>query len=606
MPVGRLPRMATIEETTGAEEVAWDLSDLYEGPDDPKLDEEAAGAERDAIAFRERYHGKIGTSSAAELVEATAEVERIESAIDRALTYAHLHFTTNMADPERGALLSKLRERAAAIETSLLFFGIEWAEAEDDVAEAALADPAAERYRHWLSSVRRYRPYLLTEPEEKIVTEKSVSGSGAWSRLYSELLGALRVTLDGEEISTETALARLYRPEREVRQEVAAAVGTALVPGLRTRTYVYNTILLDKSIDDRLRSYPTWISSRNLSNEASDEAVQALIDAVVSRYDVVQRYYRLKARLLGLERLEHYDRFAPVAESAPRRSWADARSIVVEAYSDFDGGVGEIIDGFFEKNWIDAPVRPDKSNGAFCATTIPGVHPYILMNYTGERRAILTLAHELGHGLHGVLAQPLGLFNSSTTLTAAETASVFGEALTFKKLLSLEDDPRRRLDLLTGRIEDAIATTFRQISMNRFEDAAHTERRNVGEIAPDRMAELWLEAQGKLFGDAVGTEGYDNWWSYIPHFLSSPGYVYAYAYGYLFSLAIFRLYEIQGDAMVEPYLELLRLGGSRSPSDLAKVVGLDLDDPAIWSSGIDALVEDLDEAERVAAEIGLG
>jgi oligoendopeptidase F len=598
--------VATIEETTGAEEVAWDLSDLYGGPDDPKLEEEAAGAGRDATAFHKRYHGTIATLSAAELVEATAEVERIESAIDRALTFAHLHFSTNMADPERGALLSKLKERAAAIETSMLFFGLEWAETEDDVAEAVLADPAAEPYRHWLSSVRRYRPHLLTEPEEKIVTEKSVSGASAWSRLHSELLSSLRVTLDGEEVSTETALARLYKPEREIRRETAAAVDAALVPGLRTRAYVYNTILLDKSIDDRLRDYPSWISSRNLSNEATDEAVQALVDAVVSRYDVAQRYYLLKARLLGLDRIEHYDRFAPVAERGGRTSWADARRIVVEAYTDFDDEVGEIVDGFFAKGWIDAPVRPDKSNGAFCATTIPGVHPYVLTNYTGERRAVLTLAHELGHGLHGVLAQPLGLFNASTTLTAAETASVFGEALTFKKLLSLEDDPRRKLDLLTGRIEDAIATTFRQISMNRFEDAAHTERRTQGELAPDRISELWLEAQSELFGDAVGIDGYDNWWSYIPHFASSPGYVYAYAYGYLFSLAVFRLYAVQGDAMVEPYLELLRLGGSRSPSDLAKVVGLDLDDPAIWSSGIDALAEDLDEAERVAAEIGLG
>ena len=598
--------MTTIEELTGAEEIAWDLSDLYNGVDDPRLDEDAAGAARDATAFRERYHGKIAGLGAAELVEATAELERIESTFDRAITYAHLHFTTNMADPERGALLSKLKEQGAAIETDLLFFGLEWAAADDGAAEAVLADPVAGHYRHWLESVRRYRPYLLTEPEEKIVTEKSVSGVSAWARLHSELLSALRVTIDGEEVSTEIALSRLYRPDRDVRRETAEAVGAALEPGVRTRAYVYNTIVLDKSIEDRLRGYPTWISSRNLANEATDEAVQALVDAVVSRYDVPQRYYRLKARLLGLDRIDHYDRFAPVAEGGGRTTWDEARNIVVGAYSEFDEQVGEIVDGFFTHNWIDAPVREDKSTGAFCATTIPGVHPYVLMNYTGERRAILTLAHELGHGLHGVLAQPLGLFNSSTTLTAAETASVFGEALTFKKLLAAEDDPRRKLDLLTGRIEDAIATTFRQVSMNRFENAAHTERRTVGEVSPDRLAELWLEAQTALFGDSVGVDGYGIWWSYIPHFASTPGYVYAYAYGYLFALSIFRLYELEGDAMVKPYLELLELGGSRSPSDLAKGVGLDLDDPAIWSSGIDALAEELDEAERLAGEIGLG
>jgi oligoendopeptidase F len=598
--------MAVTEEITGAEEVAWDLSDLYAGPDDPRLDEDVAAAERDAAAFRDRYHGAVATMDAAALAAATAEVERIESVLNRAFTFAQLRFTTNMADPERGALVSRLREKAAAVETALLFFGLEWAAVDDDAAAAILADPAVEHYRHWLASVRRYRPHLLSEPEEKIVTEKAVSGASAWSRLHSELLSGLRVSLDGEEVSTETALSRLYRPERDVRREAAEAMTEALQPGLRTRTYVYNTILLDKSIDDRLRGYPTWISSRNLANEAEDEAVQALVDAVTSRYEVARRYYRLKARLLGLDRLEHYDRFAPVAEGGGKASWDEARRVVVDAYTAFDPGVGEIVDGFFENRWIDAPVRPDKATGAFCATTVPGVHPYVLMNYTGERRAILTLAHELGHGLHGVLAQPLGLYNASTTLTAAETASVFGEALTFRTLLAAEDDPRRRLDLLTGRIEDAIATTFRQISMNRFEDAAHTARRNEGELAPERLAELWIEAQSALFGDAVGVDGYEGWWSYIPHFVSTPGYVYAYAYGYLFSLAIFRLYEVEGDAMVEPYLELLRLGGSRSPSDLAKVVGLDLDDPAIWSSGIDALERTVAEAESVAAELGIG
>jgi oligoendopeptidase F len=510
-----------------------------------------------------------------------------------------------MADPSRGALLAKLQERAAAIETTLLFLALEWAALEDGPAETILASPAVDHWRHWLASLRRYRPHLLTEPEERIMTEKTVSGSSAWSRLYSEMLSALRVSLDGEEMALEHALSRLYRGERAVRREAAEAVTEALQPGLRTRTFVFNTILQDKAIDDRLRRYPAWISARNLSNETTDEAVQALVDAVVSRYDLPQRYYRLKARMLGLDRLEHYDRFAPVAEDGARIEWEAARRVVVDAYTGFAPDVGEIVDGFFERRWIDAPPRPNKSNGAFCATTVPGVHPFVLLNYTGERRAVLTLAHELGHGLHGVLAGPLGLFNASTTLTAAETASVFGEALTFKRLLAEESEPRRRLDLLAGRIEDAIATTFRQISMNRFEEAVHTERRDVGELSSDRFSELWLEVQTRLFGDSVGVEGYDTWWSYIPHFTGSPGYVYAYAYGYLFSLAIFRRYELEGDAMVEPYLELLRLGGSRSPAELAQVVGLDLDDPRIWASGIEALDEQLDEAERLAGELGL-
>lgn len=596
--------MATIEQLTGAEEVEWDLSDLYARPDDPKLESEVASAESDATAFRERYHEKVTTLDATGLANAIAQRERIESAVDRALSYAHLRFTTNMADPARGALVGKLQERAAAIETTLLFFALEIAALEDDAAATLLADPALDHWRHWLTSLRKYRPHLLSESEERIMTEKSVSGSSSWSRLYSELLSALRVTLDGEEISLETAMSRLYASEREIRKTAAESVTDALAPGLRTRAFVFNTILQDKSIDDRLRGYPTWISSRNLGNETTDEAVDALIEAVVSRYDVLQRYYRLKARLLGLERLEFYDRFAPLSDSGEKTTWDEARALTIGAYADFSPVVGEIIEGFFEKSWIDGPVRPDKANGAFCATTIPGVHPYILMNFTGERRSVLTLAHELGHGVHGVLAAPLGLFNAACPITTSETASVFGEALTFKRQLATESDPRQRLDLLTGRIEDALATTFRQISMNRFEDVAHNERRASGELAPERIGELWLETQTALFGDVVGTDGYASWWSYIPHFMGSPGYVYAYTYGYLFALTIFRRYEQEGDGLVEPYLELLRLGGSRSPVDLARIVGLDLTDPSIWATGIDALAEDVAEAERLAGEIG--
>jgi oligoendopeptidase F len=601
----RFRRMATTE-VTGAEEVAWDLTDLFDGIDDARIDAAVAEAEADAGAFRERYHGQVAELDAAGLAAAVAEHERIEATVVRPLTFAHLVFATNMADPARGALVARLGEKAAALETQLLFFALEWAAAPDDVAEALLADEALDRWRHHLRSLRKFRPYLLSEPEERIVTEKTVSGVSAWSRLYEEQLGALRVSLDGDELSLETAMARLYDPDRDTRRAAAEAITQALEPGLRTRTFVFNTILLDKSIDDRLRGYPTWISARNLANETTDEAVDALVEATTSKYDVAQRYYRLKARLLGIDRLDHYDRFAPLAADAQKTPWHEASRIVVDAYTQFSEEAGAIVSRFFEDNWIDGPVRRDKRTGAFCATTVPGAHPYVLMNYTGDRRSILTLAHELGHGLHGILAQPLGLFNSSTPLTTAETASVFGEALTFQALLAAEDDPQRRLDLLTGRIEDAIATTFRQIAMNRFEHAVHTERREQGEISSERIGELWLDAQNALFGDSVSTEGYTPWWSYIPHFTGTPGYVYAYAYGYLFSLAIYRRYVEEGEAMVGPYLDLLRAGGSRSPEELAKIVGLDLTDPAIWASGIDALADELDEAERLAGELGLG
>jgi oligoendopeptidase F len=596
----------TTTELTGAEEIAWDLSDLYDGGDDPQLEADVQEAEEAAAAFRDRYYGKTAELTAAELREAIEERERIEAILTRAIYFAHLRFATDMADPARGALVAKLTEKGAALDTQLLFFGLEIADLEDDAAEALMADAELEKWRHWLHSLRKFRPYLLSEPEEKIVTEKSVSGVSAWGRLYEELLGALRVELDGVEIGLEEAMAKLYSADRDLRRRSAEAVTESLSPGLRTRAYVFNTIVLDKSIDDRLRGYETWISSRNLRNETSDEAVQALVDATVARYDVPQRYYSLKAKLIEIDQLTFYDRFAPIAEDTTTVSWEDARDTVLGAYADFSQQTGDIVERFFDESWIDAAVRENKRTGAFCATNVPDRHPYILMNYTGDRRSVLTLAHELGHGLHGVLSNPLGLFNADTPLTTAETASVFGEALTFKRLLALEEDPRRRLNLLAGRIEDAIATVFRQITMNRFENAAHNERRSEGELAIERIEELWLETQRAMFGDSVDIDGYGTWWSYIPHFMSTPGYVYAYAYGFLFALSIFRRYEEEGDAMVDPYLEVLRLGGSKSPEELAEIVGLDLTDARIWESGIEALSAELDQAEALAKEIGLG
>jgi len=596
----------TTTELTGAEDVAWDLSDLYESGDDPRIEQHVQEAEEAAAAFRERYYGQVAKLTATELVEAIDERERIESIFTRAIYYAHLWFSTDMADSPRGALLARLTEKGAVLDTQLLFFGLELADLDDATAEALLADEALERWRHWLRSVRKFRPYILTEPEEKILTEKSVSGVSAWDRLYDELLGALKVDLDGTEISFEEAMAKLHSGDRDERRRASEAVTVTLESGLRTRTFIFNTIVLDKSVDDRLRGYETWISARNLRNDTTDEAVQALIDATVARYDVVQRYYKLKARLIGLDSLAFYDRMAPIAEDSTKSSWDEARQIVLDAYGDFSGDVGDIVERFFRESWIDAPVRENKRPGAFCATSVPGVHPYVFMNFTGDRRSVLTLAHELGHGLHGYLAEPLGLFNANTPLTTAETASVFGEALTFKRLLAIEEDPSRRLNLLAGRIEDSIATVFRQIAMNRFEDAVHTARREEGEVAIEKLEELWLDTQTQMFGDSVDTDGYGTWWSYIPHFMGSPGYVYAYAYGFLFALSIFRKYELEGDTMVEPYLDVLRSGGSKPPEELAQLVGLDLTDPSIWESGIDALAAELDEAEALAADIGLG
>ena len=600
---GRFSSVSTL--VTGAEAVEWDLSDLYDGPDDPRIESELDEGLAAAQAFRERYRGGLGELTAAELNDAVVELERIKSVATRVETFARLRQAADASDQARGALVQRVRERNTRIETELLFFDLEWSELDDEPAERLLADPALERYASVLRSERRYKPYQLTEPEEKISAEKAVTGVSAWDRLFDELLSELRISLDGEDLALDEALARLSRlTDQDDRAQVAAAVTETLRPGLRTRGYVLNTILNERYIEDRLRGYDTWISSRNLANEIPDDAAQSLVDAIVARYDIPQRYYALKARLLGLPRLKDFDRYAPLQDVGGAIAWEDARDLVLEAFGGFSPLAGDVVGDFFERRWIDAALRPGKMPGAFCATLVPDVHPYVMMNYAGERRSVLTLAHELGHGLHGSLAQELGLLNAHTPLTLAETASVFGEALTFDKLKEREDDPHALLDLLVGRIDDTVSTVFRQIALNRFEHAIHTARRDEGELPVERLSELWSTEQRRMLGDAVEvTEDYGTWWSYIPHFIGVPGYVYAYAFGYLFSLAIYRRYLDEGDSLVEPYLDLLRAGGSAPPAELASRLGFDIGDPGFWAAGLDAIGVLVDEAEQLADEL---
>ena len=530
------------------------------------------------------------------------ELAAIHDLIGRAGSFASLRFSTDTADPARGALLQLVQERATEIETKLLFFELEWAALDDDRAEELLTGDRVAFARHYLRSVRRYRPHLLSEPEEKILTEKSISSQASWSRLFGELVSALRVPLDGSDISLEVALSRLQDPDRSRRRTAAEAVTVALEPGLRTRGFIYNTLVHDKSVEDRLRRYPHWLASRNLSNEASDESVMALIEAVRSRFDIPQRWYRLKAKLLGLDRLCDYDRAAPVLPEDITFSFGDARDLVLDTYERFAPEAGALARRFFDEQWIDAPVRPHKRGGAFCAYTVPSVHPYVLLNFTARRRDVLTMAHELGHGLHAALAQPQGVFHQSTPLTLAETASVFGEALVFGRMLDAAQTDDDRLSLLADRIDGAIATVFRQMAMNRFEHLVHTRRRSEGELSVDRMCESWVESQAELFGDSVQiTDGYRMWWSYVPHFINTPGYVYAYAYGQLLALSAYSRYLEQGADFVPRYLELLAAGGSRSPEQLAAIVGIDLADPGFWDAGLALVEQQLAEAEQLAA-----
>ena len=365
----------TTTELTGAEDVAWDLSDLYDGGDDPRIEQDVEQTEAAAAAFRERYYGGVAGLSPADLREAIEERERIESTFTRAIYYAHLWFSTDMNDSRRGALVARLTEKGATVDTQLLFFGLELAALEDDQADALLASDELESWRHWLRTIRKFRPYVLTEPEEKILTEKSVSGFAAWDRLYDELLGAIKVDLDGGEIGFEEAMSKLYSPDRDLRQRASEAVTEALAPGLRTRTFIFNTIAVDKSIDDRLRGYASWISARNLSNDTTDEAVEALVDAVVGRYDVVQRYYTLKAKLLGLDRLSFYDRMAPLAEDTTQVEWAEAKQLVLDAFADFSDETGDVVARFFDEGWIDAPPRDGKRPRRLLRDERPGRAP---------------------------------------------------------------------------------------------------------------------------------------------------------------------------------------------------------------------------------------
>ena len=503
--------------------------------------------------------------------------------------------------PAFGALLQKVTERGSRLSQKLVFMELELAAAPDDAAAAWLADPAVARYRHWLELVRRYRPHMLTEPEEKILAEKAVTGRSAWVRFFDEVHGAARYTFDGQEMTRDQVLTRLYSPDRDLRRRAQELVTGGLKDMSRTTTFIMNNILADKASDDRLRSYPTWISARNMGNEVDDATVDALVAAVTSRYDIVARYYNIKRRLLGVDELFDYDRYAPLPSADKHYAWDEARSIVLNAYGNFDPRLSDIAAMFFDRRWIDAAIRPGKRGGAFSAGTVPSVHPYILMNYEARPRDVMTLAHELGHGVHQKLSGVQGLLQADTPLTTAETASVFGEMLVFQDLLAREDDPKIRLAMLTSKIEDSFATAFRQISMNRFEQAAHTARRSEGELSAERISELWMGSQRPMFGESVTlTDNYAMWWSYIPHFIATPGYVYAYAFGELLVLALYARYKQSPAGFADAYVGMLTAGGSNWPHEIVKPLGVDLTDPDFWQKGLGILAEMVGEAEELS------
>ena len=596
----------TVHEDTDltAADIAWDLDPLVDGNGQEGVHQLLEQAEA-LTGDLEQWRGRIGELEVPDLVRAMSTLAEIQDRLGRAGSWVSLRFAVDTSDPARGAAMQKFQEQATELSTRLIFLELEWAEVPEQRASVLLESEELAFCRYYLESARRYRPHLLTEPEEKILAEKDVTSSSAWSRLFDELSSAIVVELPEGPTSLEQGLSRLGSPDRDDRRVAADAITVALEPGLRTRAYVFNTLMADKTTDDRLRSYSSWVASRNLANQASDSSVQALVDAVVDRYDIPQRWYQLKAQLLGIDRIADYDRNASIASVEEEFSWSEATDIVLDSYGSFSSELAGVVNTFINENWIDAPVRHGKRPGAFCAYTVPSAHPFLLLNWTSRRRDVLTLAHELGHGLHAYLAREQGVFHQSTPLTLAETASVFGETVTFGRLLADTTDPNARLALLAESLEGQIATVFRQIAMNRFENAVHTHRREIGELSTEDFADAWESTQRAMLGDAVElTPGYRSWWSYIPHFIGSPGYVYAYAYGQLLALAVYARYEVEGDAFVPAYLDMLRAGGSKSPEDLGRIVGVDLADPRFWDGGLAIIDAQLSAAEQAAKDAG--
>ncbi len=589
-------------QPTGAESIYWDLTDLY--ADETALEQDLNLADAEAEQFAEAYRERMVSMSAEDLAAALREYEALQDRLGRAYTYAYLQWTTQTEDPDRGALLQKVREAYTQTSQKLIFFELEWAELPDERAEQLIGDAHLASFRHYLELQRLLKDHLLTEPEEKILAEKSVTSTAAWNRFFDETISAARFELRGEALTEQEGLTRLYEPDRTLRKDAALALTQGLKQHQRELTFIFNTLLADKATADRLRGYATWLSSRNLSNEVSDQMVEALIDAVTSRYDLAARFYKLKRRLLGYEEMFDYDRYAPVGESDTHYSWDEACEIVQHAYAAFHAETGKIVEQFFDQKWIDAAVHPGKRGGAFSHGAVPSVHPYIMMNYTGKSRDVQTLAHELGHGVHQYLSRAQGVLQADTPLTTAETASVFGEMLVFQRLIRQETDPGNQLSMLVGKIDDTIATVFRQVAMNRFENKIHTTRRTQGELSADQFGAYWLETQSDMFqGSVTLGDHYRHWWSYIPHFLHTPGYVYAYAFGELLVLALYARYEEEGSGFAARYMNLLTAGGSDWPHVLVGQLGVDLTNLEFWQQGLQAIENLIIRAEELAAQV---
>lgn len=589
----------------------WNLSDLYKGHDDPAIRQDLAEAQKQAQAFEARWRGQInrpGGPAAGDLAAAIDEFSNIAERLGRIGSYAGLLHAADSSKHEHGALLQYVQEQAVQARQYLMFFELEWMDLPDELADRLAGSPELSRYRHWLIQQRKFRHHKLSEPEERLIDLLANTGSRAWKRLFDDTTAAMefKVRQDGkpQTLNESQALSLLYEPDRAVRKTAAGAITKTLRAHGRQMTYMFNTLVYDHEVEDRLRKFDDPMAHRNLENEIDAATVEALLGACERNFGIVQRYYKLKGKLLGVGRLKDFDRYAPVIGDMPHTDWDRCRRMVLESFGAFSGQLGRIAGEFFDKGWVDAAVRPGKTGGAFSAGTVPSVHPYILLNFTGKLRDVLTMAHEMGHGVHQYLSRKVGYLEMHPPLTVAETASVFGEMLTFERLLAQQADDRIKLALLCSKIEDIFATVFRQVTLTRFEQKLHAARRAEGELPAERIGELWMEANKPMHGKAVDlTKDYRWWWSYIGHFVHVPFYCYAYAFGELLVLALYKLYRQQGQAFVPGYVELLSKGGSVTPAELLAPLGVDISRPDFWQNGLDQVGEYVTQAEQLAGTV---
>ncbi|CAN7230860.1 M3 family oligoendopeptidase [Aminobacter sp. LjRoot7] len=584
----------------------WNLADLYSGMDAPELVRDLEKASADAVAFEARWKGTLAIEAergaAGKLGEAMRTYEALEELVGRVVSYAGLVYAGDTSDPKRSKLYGDVQEKMTDASAHLLFFALELNLVDDDLILKALdTDPAFGHYRPWVLDLRKDKPYQLEDRVEQLFHEKSITGRGAWNRLFDETMTDLRFNIGGEELALEPALNMLQDPDGEVRKAASDALAATFRKNQRVFTLITNTLSKDKEISDRWRGFEDIADSRHLANRVEREVVDALAAAVREAYPrLSHRYYKMKAKWLGMEVMNHWDRNAPLPETPQATiGWEDAKDTVLTAYQRFSPEMAEIARDFFDRRWIDAPVRPGKAPGAFAHPTVPSAHPYVLLNYMGKPRDVMTLAHELGHGVHQVLAAGQGALMASTPLTLAETASVFGEMLTFRSLLDRTTDKRERKAMLAQKVEDMINTVVRQIAFYEFERKVHSERKN-GELTSDQLGQFWLEVQAESLGPAIKLrEGYEVFWSYIPHFIHSPFYVYAYAFGDCLVNSLYAVYQNAERGFQEKYFEMLRAGGTKHHSELLKPFGLDATDPAFWQKGLAVISSLIDELEAL-------